>query len=155
MNTLTFQKDHSALITGAIRALSFFLGLILLLLNFNDFFGSGGTFWTGLVFGVAIGLIFIAVFNANIGNAKKIILNSDFIRSEESGFLVRTAYWNKINSLGLSRFSILIKYKSGTSERFSSPLLNGDDFKKIKEELQTVSEQHDIQFSEKAWWKPF
>lgn len=155
MNTLTFQKDHSALITGAIRALSFILGLILLVLYFNDFFGSGGTFWTGFFFAIAIGLIFIAAFNTNIGNAKKIILNSDFIRSEESASYVRTAYLNKIDTLSLSRFSIRIKYQSGTPERFSLPILNGTDFKQLKGELQTVNEEHDIQFSEKAWWKPF
>ena len=155
METLTLQRSNSARIAGSLRVATFIAGMILLLLTYSSFFGEGGTFWTGFFFAIGIGLILAAIFNITIGNANKLILNSDFIRIEESGSYIRTAYWNKVDTLRLSRYSIRIKYKSGTPERFSLPLFGDDQHTELMQWLRQKCEAQDIQFSEKAWWKPF
>lgn len=100
-------------------------------------------------------ILLLVIFNPTFGAQIKLTLNDRYMRTEEDMSMIRTAYWNKINRLTLTRYSIRIKYQSGAPERFRLPFVSKKQHEKLRDRLINVSERYNIQFQEKPWWNPF
>lgn len=156
MKELTLQSHKSNFYSNTLRIFFGVLGLIYLVPALLEFFNSYEITTFTIINGL-LGLFILAVvvFSPTFGANIKLTLNEKFMRSEEDMSMVRTAHWNKIGRITLTRFSIRLKYKSGTPERFRLPFVSSEEHRELKEWLVKISEEYDIPFLEKAWWKPF
>lgn len=156
MNTLTLHSDKSNFYSIILRFCAGAIGLFYLINSGTEYLATYN-FTTGVVVNgiFGFGILLVVFFNPTFGANIELNLNPEFMRIKEDLSFIRTAYWDRIDTLTLTRFSIRIKYKSGTPERFRLPYLRGNDHDDLREWLQTISTKNDIRFSEKAWWKPF
>lgn len=156
MSTLKFQSNQSDIMAKIIRAITGLWGVMYITYFLSTYFNGQELTFPIIVQGVlGLGLLLAALLGTEIGNPKEIILSPDFIRTDEGSSYTRTAYWQKIERLKLSRLGIHITYQSGTPERFSLPFLNKTEFTELKERMQSKTDHHDISFSISPWWKLF
>ena len=156
MKTLTLQSSKTNFYSTILRVAFGMLGLFYLIPALDTFFSTYEL--NGLTVLQGLSGIFILAWmtlNPTFGANIKLSLNDTFIRTREDMELIRTAYWNKIDRLTLTRYSIRIKYKSGVSERFRLPFVSNDEHDQLKKWLQQISHEHTITLTEKAWWKIF
>ena len=156
MQTLTLHTNRSRILVNVFRAISW-LGGITYLAKFAAAYFKGTELSWMLIFQSILGVVMVAaaLFSTKIWDSKQITLNADFIRTDGGTSYIRTAYWHNIDRLALTRFNIQITYQSGTSEHFRLPLLNNDKFTELEEWLESKTDQHNIPFSTKPWWKLF
>lgn len=156
MNTLTLHSNKSNIYSIILRLTFGTIGLFYLIHSTTEYFVAYD-FTTGVIINAILGsgILLLVFFNPTLGANIEIKLNKEFMRTKEDASFIRTAYWNRIDKLILTRFSIRIKYQSGSPERFRLPYLKSDEFDDLGNWLKDVSTQNDIRFSQKAWWKPF
>lgn len=156
MKELTLQSHKSNFYSNILRIFFGVLGLVYLIPALQDYFTTYQLTTFTLINGLlGLFILIVVIFNPTFGAQIKITLNEQFMRTEEDMSMIRTAYWNKIDRLTLTRFSIRIKYQSGAPERFRLPFVSGEEHSTLKKKLVTISKEHDIRFLEKPWWNPF
>ena len=156
MQTLNLHTNRSRILVNALRAIIWLGGITYVAKFAGAYFKGNELSWILIFQGVlGIAMIAAALFSTKTWNSKHITLNPEFIRTDEGTSYIRTAYWNKIDRLVLTRFNILITYQSGTTERFRLPFLNSTTFTELKEWLHSKTNQQNITFSIKPWWKLF
>lgn len=156
MKELTLQSQKSNFYSNILRVFFGVLGLIYLIPALQEFFSTYELGILTLINGLlGLFMLVVVIFNPTFGAQIKLTLNDQFMRTEEDMSMIRTAYWNKVARLTLTRYSIRIKYQSGAPERFRLPFVSGEEHNALKERLLKISNEHDIQFQEKPWWNPF
>ncbi|MBN2732677.1 MAG: hypothetical protein JXR26_09625 [Balneolaceae bacterium] len=156
METLTLHSNKSNMYTLALRIIFGLMGCLYLFAGANELLsGVELSFFNVAHVVLGGGLIITVIINPKFGGTVELTLNNDFIRIREGEHLTRTAYWNRIKDIKLTAISIRIQYTSGMPERFKLPFMDSKRRKELKKWLITVSNKHEIQFAEKAWWKPF
>jgi len=156
MSELTLQSNKANLYSNIIRVILGTIGLIYLASGSTELLPE----WSieimtiiNIILGSA--LIIVALTKSTIGANIEISLTEQFLQTTEDTCLTRTAYWNKLDKLVLTRFSIRITYRSGAKERFRLPFVTNDDFKKLHKRFADESNTHGFRFEEKPWWKLF
>lgn len=156
MKELTLQSQKSNFYSNILRVFFGVLGLVYLVPALQEFFSTYELGTLTLINGLlGLFILLVVIFNPSFGAQIKITVNDQFMRTEEDMSMIRTAYWNKVARLTLTRYSIRIKYQSGAPERFRLPFVRGEEHTALKEKLVKISNEHDIQFQEKPWWNPF
>lgn len=156
MKSLTLESNKSNFYSNILRIVFGIAGLMYLIPALHTYFTTfqleGITVMNGLL---GLGIIILMIANPTIGAHIKLHINDEFMRTEEDMSLIRTAYWSQIGQITLTRFSIRIKYQSGTGERFRLPFVTGDEHDALKNRLKELRAEHGFEFRERAWWKPF
>lgn len=156
MKALTVQSSKSNFYSNILRISLGLVGLMYLFFALQAYFTTYELATLTVINGIlGVFILAIVVFNPTFGANIQLVLNNNFMRIEEDLSFVRTAYWSSINKVTLTRFSIRIKYQSGAPERFRLPYVKTDEHTELRDWLQSISKENDIQFAEKAWWKPF
>lgn len=156
MKSFTLESNKSNFYSNILRIVFGIAGLMYLIPALHTYFSTlqleAITIMNGLL---GFFIIALMILNPTFGAHIKLLVNDEFMRTEEDLSMIRTAYWSQINRVTLTRFSIRITYQSGTGERFRLPFVTGDEHDALKNQLQDLSNDHGFKFRERAWWKIF
>ncbi len=156
MNELTLTSNKANIYSNIIRATIGTVGLIYLANGLTELLPEWNLEAMAVINSIlGMGLIVLALTKSTIGANIEISITDQFLRTTEDVYLTRTAYWNKLEKLVLTQFSIRITYSSGTKERFRLPFVARDDFEKLQQRFADESKKHNFRFEEKPWWKIF
>lgn len=156
MNELTFQSDKATLYSKILRSVVGLIGFFYMSAAISEIVTTPG-FSVPTVINIILGggMLALSFFNTTLGAKIELAITDEFLRSKEDKLIIRTAYWNRLERIVLTKFSVRLKYESGTTERFRLPYLEPAKFKDLKHRLRLMSIQHTFQFEEKRWWKIF
>lgn len=155
MSELVLRSDDNSFHSKVLRGLTGVFGLSYLLYNLPQYF-SLMELGSDLLWHILLGLTLIGgslLIKPRLGSGIRLEFSDEYVRGVEQPSFIRTAYWEKISQIRLTAFTLKISYRSGTTESFRLPFLNSKDYKKLKQRLIKMSEEHGFRFVQKAWWK--
>ena len=156
MSQLTLSSNKANIYSNILRITLGAIGLIYLASGLRELLPDWSIEAMAIINTIlGLALIIAALTKSTIGADIEIEVTDQFLRTTEDTYLTRTAYWNKLNKLVLTRFSIRITYSSGAKERFRLPFITEDEFNTLKQRFADEAQQHDFHFEETPWWKIF
>lgn len=151
MDKIIVKSQHTVISRKVLRYVLFTIGVALFV--FPDYIITGHYTLPLKLIGV---LLFIpAVTNpfSLFGGNDTLILTDDFIKLTDEMTITRSAYWNKLDCVILTRFSLQVHYKSGAGENFKIPHINKNDFEELRSEIIQKSREYEFEVQEQPWWK--
>jgi len=155
VDKLVLSSEKPNVLNKILRLVCILSGTVLFVIPPGVFSATG--FETGIFFLklLGIGLIVLAVVDpiSLFWKDHQLQLNDEFIKSIDELSIERTAYWNKLDKIMLSRFRITLIYNSGMAEQFQLPFISNEEFEKLRSSIQSKSAEHQFKLEEQPWWK--
>lgn len=152
MNELVLKSNKSKIFRNILRFAIGGFGVIHLVLGISEII-LNGEYGLLVILNAISGIVFIALaLSYSTRKNIEMLLNDEFIQTTEDLVRTRTAYWEKLDKIVLTKSNVRAVYPSGVKEKLPLPSLDDDKFQKLREKLIKKSENFDLKFREKAWW---